>query len=1097
MKSTSLSVQFTVNDLSAHYEVLGTSDNYSFQYKLGQGNDLVDIVGETAVKIVPLHGNYGVFEIKVFAVSDIGIRSDFIIGEVEVNPPAFDQTFTFNNLRISDLRGGIKDSLFTEYSPSYQGDKLIVSQQFAGKNIELSWDLIPPPGHSLEGQSVDTELLSDTLFSGIIVDIKTGDQPIDLSTLNENNDAIQSFSRYLNTAASNVATDLDNYRNFSLVLDEDVFNGLNLPRDVAVDLVAVDKFGKTCTGTISGFNPKPVLNNLTFGLNGADMSFSWGVDSMDYSGMNINVLGIPEDRELFDSGDLINSKNFIDDLNNTISNNLTWDNNFNYSSGDLVLEDGDVYRSNADHSSSYNNRPSSNSVTWTNYGPSVDYDYNQASVSQTKFDQEQFFGYKYYYTFQIFDDFGPGPLLLLSEGGELVDQSEEGASLSHNQSEIKITNLRYFEREDDLVFNWDVVNQNGDTVDLFQYRGAFKEGGLPSILGLSGSLYDIHSNQIITGLTEGTNSISLTKNDDGDTEVSYGLQTSKIFYTYEYTRDVNNSIYGTGGFPREYEEFDYTKNYTSGDVVTISTNKIYKSILDADSEDPKIRPLYDQWNKQKDYAVGDSFVYDGKIYKVNQNFGPQYTQGLFNFSTNYISGDLVVSPNQYYEVFNSVDRYELNDLVVYNETLYRCLKFQETGSAATPGTDSSKWRVASLFSEVDCNVYKALGDSIGLIPLNQSVQENGSLVDKWEVYTPINSEEIDVYIESYPELIFEWETGVNFPSGSLTIYSNDIWSGVQDSGPDEDSGYIVPGTDEEFWVNQSEGVDIIFPYSSGDLVYAHGSVYKSESDNPVGAPLIATNQEDQDSSSSYQGTQWIPYWQNETQYEDIIFGNIGIPQSGKRSVGIELAIVDRRGQIFDIKKLDAENPAPVISQDRFDINIDSESESVKFNFNYLLGFQEKVNQVYLYRSSEPNFSIVDENGFPATGEGSSFVKSFIGAGDAIFGENVNTVIDYPDIPFVNDYSKYVRINQELYEKYILETTLQGESLEDWGKTHWENEGQILGYSMPTKQVITGQYNKLLPFDDFGTGVLHSVRDQAGNALVNVVQKLSQSRSIFF
>ena len=52
MKSTSLSVQFTVNDLSASYEVLGSSDNYSFQYKLGQGNDLVDVVGETAVKIV-------------------------------------------------------------------------------------------------------------------------------------------------------------------------------------------------------------------------------------------------------------------------------------------------------------------------------------------------------------------------------------------------------------------------------------------------------------------------------------------------------------------------------------------------------------------------------------------------------------------------------------------------------------------------------------------------------------------------------------------------------------------------------------------------------------------------------------------------------------------------------------------------------------------------------------------------------------------------------------------------------------------------------------------------------------------------------------
>ena len=45
MKDTVLGIQFDVNDLDAKYEVVGTSDNYSFQYNLGLGSDLVTEVG--------------------------------------------------------------------------------------------------------------------------------------------------------------------------------------------------------------------------------------------------------------------------------------------------------------------------------------------------------------------------------------------------------------------------------------------------------------------------------------------------------------------------------------------------------------------------------------------------------------------------------------------------------------------------------------------------------------------------------------------------------------------------------------------------------------------------------------------------------------------------------------------------------------------------------------------------------------------------------------------------------------------------------------------------------------------------------------------
>ena len=52
--STSITVEFQVNDLYANYEVLGTSDNYSFQEKLGLGSSLVLNEGEEFVKVIPL-----------------------------------------------------------------------------------------------------------------------------------------------------------------------------------------------------------------------------------------------------------------------------------------------------------------------------------------------------------------------------------------------------------------------------------------------------------------------------------------------------------------------------------------------------------------------------------------------------------------------------------------------------------------------------------------------------------------------------------------------------------------------------------------------------------------------------------------------------------------------------------------------------------------------------------------------------------------------------------------------------------------------------------------------------------------------------------
>jgi hypothetical protein len=57
MLSTAIGVQFNVNDLEANYEVVGTSDNYSFQYNLGKGSDIASFEGEAIQKVISLEGN--------------------------------------------------------------------------------------------------------------------------------------------------------------------------------------------------------------------------------------------------------------------------------------------------------------------------------------------------------------------------------------------------------------------------------------------------------------------------------------------------------------------------------------------------------------------------------------------------------------------------------------------------------------------------------------------------------------------------------------------------------------------------------------------------------------------------------------------------------------------------------------------------------------------------------------------------------------------------------------------------------------------------------------------------------------------------------
>ena len=1033
MKTTAIGIQFNVNDLDASYEVLGTSDNYSFQYELGKGSDLVDFEGEVAQKVISLHGNYGEFDVRIFAVSKIGIRSDFIESTIIINPPYFDGTFTFANLEVSNIRGDDTYSSRVIEAPSGVGDDLVMFSEFPGKNINLEWSLSPPPGHALEGKIVSSELLSDTLFDHFSISIKTGDPAVAVSNSNLANSA--ALKKIL--SSEDVTGTLDNYRDFTLNIDPTVFNDsyLNFGRNVSFEIVAHDAFDNTCTGILSGVNYPPQVESFLYSLQGTEAGFSWDTNASDLESVNISFLAIPSSEELEFPEDLLKSKQYLDECRSAI----TWSNipNINYVSGDKVVYSENLYKCILDHNSTSTSIDPTNTTYWTNIGKQYDYLFDQTNVGENFASFMQLWGYSYYYTFQAVDSFGPGEIFNLTEDG-LVDTSFDDAEIDKTlfalTPELKINNLRFREREDDLIFDWDIVDQDGEDVDLEQYKVSFTTSDVPSVLGVSGSLYNPDTNLFLTGITQGDKSRTKVV-EDGEESIAYDLPNAKIFNTFEYNRPLNNELFKSQGFPEGWEYFDNTKLYDTGSYVVYGENDfLFVSIRDASNalnagvSASYARPEYEEWDASRTYNSStsapwsDIFEFGNKLYVTNQKFGPDSSavKGLFDYTLSYNAGDIVISPSSpEIEFYNIDEDYFVGDVVLYENGLYRSLDYQPSGDSVDPDSDRTKWKLLSPFEDVGCSYYEA--------NVNVSAQSSIPSQDavNWAFKDPSSLSQFSLYADEYEYPVQNWSEFQNFESGSFVVYANDIWSGVSGSGPDTETGAIIPSSENSsVWVNNIGGQDFSTSNQAGDIVFSQGNLYQCLQSNPTGAPILAISNSGDLIYSNYTDSQWEPFWELDEQYDNLVFGHVGIPESGKRKVGLEVGIVSNDGVIINSDRIIGINPEPSILDNGFTVDSFSEVTKTKFNFNYAFGAQEKTTKVQLYRSNVSNFSILDNDGLPGT-EAPTFVKQVLGAADATFGKNINSIVD--DDPPVGD-------------------------------------------------EITGYYYKILPFDDFGSGDLYHVND---------------------
>ena len=1078
MKTTILGISFEIVDYDANYEVVGTSDNYSFTNNLGRGRDLLGIGQLDSENSNPaeyhanidLLGNYGSFDVRVYAVSDLGIRSEFIQSNIDIAAPSFDGTFMFSNIQLIK-NGKARDGEVIK-TPTKIDNEFITSSKFTGRSIHLSWSLVPPPGHPREGESVSTDLLKDDFFNRFEISIKNGKDKIILNDQQLN--ASTAMQELLSSA--NVSGSLKNYRDFTLEIFGSAFNDLDLERNVSIEIKCFDSNGSESIGIIHLENPKPVLSNFLKSHKQLGTYFSWDCNDEDYENLVVRYIAIPGGQELTDDSDLIESAEYLGQMKR--AQNYININNKIYRLEEKVLFGGVIYECIQEHTTSDLTTPEvGGNSYWNELGPKYPCLYRTVGEQLNSFDIVQVFGYNYFYAFQPFDEYGPGDVYNLTNEG-LQIQSDD-AKLKGFGHDLYIGSVQAKERKDDLIFSWNILDHQFNKVDLNKYKSSVEEYGMPLVLGISGSLFDVDTNQELMKLNESRNQgVDVTLTEQNPVEIG-GVPDYEIYDRYEYTREINNSIYGTGGFP-ESNEFDYEKiyspdtnnNYTTLGDLLLFKSKIQNSITNTSgpsiqNSPPYIRPYYDYWNSNLTYLFGAGgnydchiLIYDNKLYKLKRDFGPesQDVKEFFNEENNYQQGEIVVAPIQSVKVFNSSSAYLPSDLALFRGRLYVCKAEQTAGNAVSPELGVAFWEERSLNSSIGFGLFKAKSSITS--PISVAPFKN----DSWEFLTPnVATDYFELYIDSYylkgsneyntnyvPN-IDEWNNSVKYFEGLFVSHKNNIWLAKKNSGPSTSRGFVEPGEDSDYWVDSLDvggsSIDFFTDHNQGDLVFYHNAVFKCLANNPTGAPLAPLTSLRQGSSSNYEDSQWKPFWEVDDSYDSVVFGHVGIPESGKRDVGLEVGIVGLDGGIISSQKITGINPPPAILRQGFTASSTTKASRVRFNFNYKEGFAEKTTKVNLYRSIESGFDITGSNKFAASSTeefldaptnsipnpdyNASFVKTIIGEGEhADFGDNITEIFDDPPLFVDSD-----------------------------------------GIEHPT-----GYYYKILPFDDFGSGNLYGVKD---------------------
>lgn len=242
------------------------------------------------------------------------------------------------------------------------------------------------------------------------------------------------------------------------------------------------------------------------------------------------------------------------------------------------------------------------------------------------------------------------------------------------------------------------------------------------------------------------------------------------------------------------------------------------------------------WTQNTRYAVGDLVRYGGQVYKCifghtsssNSN-GPEIgNNDSLNDSTLEV-WEIYYSNSEFKGVYSSDSvRYKINDIVLYNGSLLRCIETYESASSF----DSSKWTMEADGNEFESewteNTYYGIGSVVrsgGYV--FYAAEENYNNPPNNSIYQTVGNIAWQILSESY-NLRGNWSSTETYKTGDVVRRGGYLYKALLDSTDDGSSLDYLDSSNWEillysqnwrnFWTSDQR-------YSVNDVVIYLGNTY--------------------------------------------------------------------------------------------------------------------------------------------------------------------------------------------------------------------------------------------------------------------------------
>lgn len=232
-----------------------------------------------------------------------------------------------------------------------------------------------------------------------------------------------------------------------------------------------------------------------------------------------------------------------------------------------------------------------------------------------------------------------------------------------------------------------------------------------------------------------------------------------------------------------------------------------------------------EWTTSTLYNPGDVVKYGGNLYLTVTSF----TSGAL-FNSNVSNVALYATGYNYRQAWQQNTRYGVNDVVKYGGNIYRCI-IEHTSDTTSNGLEANSSNWSTSFEGID---FKGLYDISTRYKVNDLVLRDGTLLRCLEGYTSSSSFdstkwEVDLLGSEFNG---EWNSGTYYGVGSVVRHGGYIYTALKASyGQNPYLSSYQAETNDPYWQKLSENYNwrgVWGPntsYKTGDVVRRGGVLY--------------------------------------------------------------------------------------------------------------------------------------------------------------------------------------------------------------------------------------------------------------------------------